>query len=226
MKLRRIFAAIAACAVAATMAISASAADTVTIKGQSDMTKDSKTIGKADTAKAAAVIADFGIDPAKIDTKSIAKITVDVQVDTGYCNGAMGANLDGAWAQTAQIDNTDDKAKTWEWELTGEIDLSSFQIQVWWINPFATYDGETLVSYDKPGTVTMSNLKLLDKDGKEVGVAAGEETKDPSSSEAPKDSSSTASATDKNEPTGATAGLALAGLAIAGAAVVAAKKSK
>ncbi len=228
MKLRRIFAALAACAIAATSVISASAADAITIKGQSDMTKDSGTIGKFDKATephakddltAAVKLSDFGIDAAKIDAKSVVKIEVTVKADTGFCNGAIGANVaGGSWTSASQTyDESSKKTAAWSWELDKELDLASLEVQIHWVNPKATWSatGE-LVSYDGPGTVTISGLKLLDKDGKEVvaaaGGAAGGAGGAGGSSETPK--------------TGASAGLALAGLALAGVAVVATKKSK
>ena len=230
MKLRRIFAALAACAIAATSVISASAANTVTIKSNPDINAAGTDFGKPDPSdshidptygSACFYLKDFGVDTSKIDVKNIAKIQVTIQVDSANANGCIGGNVGGNWASKSWT-NSDTEAHVQEWAPDGEFsDIESLQIQIYWIDPVK----DETKTPTKQGTVTMSDLKLLDKDGKDLLAAAGGTTNNNTNNNSSNNNNGDKK-DNSNKPTGASAGLALAGLALAGVAVVATKKSK
>ncbi len=228
MKLRRIFAAIAACAIAATSVISASAADallTITAEGSAD-----GMVLKGDGNKEG-TNGNYHFFDADIDVSKIDKIVISYEATNidGEASCEIGANTiaKNAWDQITVKVKTG--TSTVEWADIGglmEGDDGIFQFGTGWIAPTnCVWDGSTCTASDK-AEIKVTDVKYYDKDGKDL-LAPAETPADPSSSEAPKDPSSTGAAGGTTNPTtGATAGLALAGLAIAGAAVVAAKKSK
>ena len=230
MKLRRIFAAIAACAVAATMAVSAYAADPLA----KIVTKSDGSAVKMDNQPYPWVQGNYDI--AKVDKIELI-VTTDkigkIQYQIGYNNAAA------EWTASKGTIEADDIKP--EMTITvdkigglGESKDGVFMFGFDWVEPTGCVWEDSKCTASDEGVLTVTGYKLYDKDGKEVGAPAetpkdpssSETPKDPSSSETPKDEGNKNDADDSNKPTGATAGLALAGLAIAGAAVVAAKKSK
>ena len=213
MKLRRIFAALAACAIAATSVISASAADAL-------MTKTGNT---EDAVKYK--VSFEGLTDDQI--KSIAKIEANVSVNTDSVNGCIGYNSASAadpknpWTSVkCEVkSDTAPASGTFVVEFTaGDLAVldadgkisPSVEVQFWWVNPFYDAEGKE----GDPGTATLNSVTFYDASGKAVVPSSGDGKKDGDK----KDNS--------NKPTGASAGLALAGLALAGVAVVATKKSK
>ena len=211
MKLRRIFAAIAACAVAATSIVSASAYLVETKNEES----------AAPEVTVYKYAAKEGVDYSKV-----AKIEAVVTTDD-YVNGTIGVSCDGTWTTCDQQEATGGTATTWTLDGLSGIDSTmdeagtlkedAVQVQFWWLNAGSLYLSSVTL-YDADGNV-------LDQVKDDAPSAPAESTVD-STKPADSTADSTKPADDSNKPTGATAGLALAGLALAGVAVVAAKKSK
>ena len=157
MKLRRIFAGLAAAAVAcAATAITASAA-LLTRKGNDDETTK---VYKVSTE---------GLDLSKLD-----KIIADMTVDTGKVSGCIGyAPVGGDWEQVKQ----ELKDTTGQWVasgLEGKV-AGGVEIQFWWVNPFYDADGNE----GDPGTATIERVQLLDAQGNELTAAAPTEATEP-----------------------------------------------
>ncbi|MBQ3940433.1 MAG: NPXTG-anchored protein [Oscillospiraceae bacterium] len=246
MKMKSVLASLGACAIAlSAMAVSASAAVwNTTGSGNYSVPLD-------------------GIDVTKID-----KIVAEVACDTNYLKGTIGYNDttstgENKWknhgpkteGENGYFDSSAEDGKTvesdvWEWDAKGTVEAGSkIEVQFWWINPHYNEDG---TEGDK-GIGYVNSVKLLDKDGKELGAASDDkkdetkaddkkdetkaddqkdETKTESKSDEKKDDTKTVgtSADDgkKNEPSSKTgdagAGFAIAGLAVAGAAAFVARK--
>lgn len=219
MKLRRIFAALAACAIAATSVISASAADalltvtsesdgsTVVVKGDSSVTKDN---GKYEFLKG-----DYDLE--KID-----KIVMTFEAtNCDSLSARIGANTVTAGGWEDKVINLKPTDTTAEWAGIGGLTASDEGVCKFgfdWVGPTnAVWPSEGVCTSSDKAVVKVTSVKLYDKDGNELvaktagGAAGGSNPTDPSKS---------------NPKTGASAGLALAGLALAGVAVVATKKSK
>ena len=219
MKLRRIFAALAACAIAATSVISASAADAlftvtaeadgenVVIKGDGD---DTQYNGK------------YNFFKGDYDLEKIDKIVVTFEAtNCEEIKFSFGANTvaKGAWSEQ-EVEVKPD-AKTVEWAKIGGLTKSDggvFKLGFNWIKPTnAQWEAPNKWLASDKAEIKITAVKYYDKDGNELvaktagGAAGGSNPTDPPKS---------------NPKTGASAGLALAGLALAGVAVVATKKSK
>ncbi len=235
MKLRRIFAAVAACAIAATSVISASAY-TADVTGDLGM-KDAVTLGteEAQGNWALNLAAPGVLDGVKAEDIYGASVTFTKASIDNYIAEAAGVgggfvwNTTDGWAQkewgnadakkeitlddeNRTITRLDEEPCFTADSVSGAEGTWGQVVVVLWWGPKAGMEIESVSLLGKDGSV----LKTF---GASVAAPAPETPKDdPASSEAPKD--------DSNKPTGATAGLALAGLAIAGVAVVASKKSK
>ena len=240
MKLRRIFAAIAACAVAATMAISAFAAEEHPVVAATFVNKTGKDATLADSGDARQNdykgdntrimfnVADFIPEGVKITDVYGFQLNVSIEGDVskGYGGSfilsSKGKNWQGKdWKNndtSTNVKDGDNKIiRTEEEAYFTDVDVSGADgeyaqiiLDAWW--------GVGV-------TITVNSIDLLDKEGKVLTAPAAAGTGS-SSTTSTTGSSSTANNSTSNPKTGATAGLALAGLAIAGAAVVAAKKSK
>lgn len=252
MKLRRIFAAIAACAVAATMAISASANGNFTgqvgcddavlhgddgtdypvvVNGENWMfdLKVLNSLGLADDIDITAIYG-FSVTFKEMDLSAGAGGAMIMSTKGNNWNAKEWGNADAEKEITLDdnftIARVDDEPffTADDVDPAGDGNYAQFALQSWW-GP----DPE-VVSFSilgKDGTV----MKTFDADHKIEVPAAGDDDKPAdstadSATDKPADSTTDKPADDSNKPTGATAGLALAGLALAGAAVVAAKKSK
>lgn len=155
MKMKRIFAGLAAAAVACAATVMTASAAVFTKTGNGD-----------DTPKVYNVPTD-GLDLSKLD-----KIVANLTVDSGKVSGCIGysdANTD--WAQSAQTLS----ATSGQWvvsNLGGNVS-GGIQIQFWWVNPF--YDAEG--NEGDPGTATVESVQLLDANGNPIGaVQPAEET--------------------------------------------------
>lgn len=115
-----------------------------------------------------------------VDGTKVVKVEMEIEVDSGFCNGFMGANdPDGNWYATDQID-TNGTSDTWTWECDKGIDVESFKVEFWWINP-VTPEGAEQSEEDPAGTVTIKTIKFLDKDGNDLAAASSDPgTDDPS----------------------------------------------
>lgn len=205
MKLRRIFAAIAACAVAATMAISASAAN---FTGSVKITEDASDWWQDTHLDKAKLIGDTPID--QIDY-------IVLKGDTDFTIAYTSVKEYDQW-EWDQTQNKNVKKGTKNWYQSGwegnlpvgkeyKLDPADLDFNA------DGFDFMVAISTDQIGTEYTITWEVVTK-------SAGGDTGSSSTT------SSTANNSTTNPTTGATAGLALAGLAIAGAAVVAAKKSK
>lgn len=245
MNIKKILASTAASVLAVSaMSVAASAAAVdVTVKGQADMSLADDKIGKPETGDSFAWVAKDENFAADVDLSKVKKIEADVTVDSGFANGCIGGNVDGAWASTNWEVSSADKT-TISWELAGT--LEEFQIQVWWMNTLM--DGET---HSGPGTLTISDVRLLDADGKDL-TASGDNTENPPAESTPAESTpaestpaestpaesapaestpaESAPAADTNKPntdTGIEGVAAILGVAVvAGGAMIVAKKRK
>ena len=226
MKLRRIFAALAACAIAATSVISASAA---------------VTLGNANGKDGAEGKYEIDIDPTSESIKKIAGIEVSLTMPDNI--GESGAG--------GQIYFQCEKGFNWKnlnWGFKGELEplncsdgvTLKFDGNVVTITAnFGTpiyADVAEIGAWAKGGveqdwnekyelSVNTDSFKFIDVDGKVIDLSGNGDN----SSNNNNNNSSNNNGDKKdnsNKPTGASAGLALAGLALAGVAVVATKKSK
>ncbi len=221
MKLKKIFAVLAATAIAGSMAISASADD----------------IGSCQTNDKLLYEIDFSNYTGE-DLEKVVKVEADLVCDSGYMNGFMGGNIGGTWTDIGQTEINDTDVHTWTLETpdgglanyildekTGEVSSQPyFKVEIWWVNALEAEEDGTVIT---AGTATLKAVRLLDADGNEVapsGNAGSTET--PADTDKPADSTPSTDdkpATDNSTSTGLV-GLSLAGLAVAGAAVVASKK--
>ena len=100
---------------------------------------------------------------------SITKITADVTLDSDYVNGAIGGNVDGAWA-APQAELTG--SGQFVWEPAGSLVAKEYaEVQFWWVN---NINGDE----STPGTATLTAVTFYDKDGNVVTAGAGEATAD------------------------------------------------
>ena len=214
MSIKKILAAAAASVLTVgAMSVAASAAAlNLTVKGQPDMTLDSNSVGKPEGGDFSWAADDFIGD---IDVSEIVKIEADITVDSGYCNGAIGGNVDGSWDAYNYVVESADKT-TVSWTLDGELD-ETFQIQVWWINPIYDEDGELAGN----GTLTISDVRLLDANGNDLAAAAANPAPTETPTTTPDDTSK------PNTDTGVEGVAAVVGVAVVAAgAMVVAKKRK
>lgn len=222
MKLKKIFAALAATAVAATMSISALAVDIET------------TIDSAAVTPGANFMADF--DAANVDAKESAKVTITFTIadeTAGFGGGFVLSTKANNWV-AVEFGNPDSgkeiiaeaTANAGEYTITREVAADFFDAHV------AGADGEyaqiALQQWWGNAPIVVSEVAVEMKDGSvykfsegPVADEAPEETPDPE--ETP--NGDTAPEEDKN-PNDGLVGLSVAGLAVAGAAVVATKKRK
>ncbi len=209
MKLRRIFAAIAACAIAATSVISASAADN--FKGKVTMDNSANTwwteIAFDDDEKTKSYALSDLIGDTPVDQIDYILFTADTPFKIGYKG-------------TGSYDQVDEDGKP-----TGEKgDWCNFPVEAqkeYKISDMSFGEGFTVKF-----AVSMADAVKFDISWEVVTKNAGGDTGSSSTTSTTGSSSTAPSGGTTNPTTGATAGLALAGLAIAGAAVVASKKSK
>lgn len=138
---------------------------------------------------------------------SITKIVADITVDSEFCNGTIGANVDGAWASMNPQGEINGASGQFVWEPGGSLvaydDDGNFapyaEVQLWWVNPIYDEDGNETGA----GTATVTAVTLYDADGNVVGGG-------------------------DSAPTGDTAPVAYlaAVVALAGVALVASKKAR
>ena len=216
MKLRRIFAAVAACAIAATSVISASAKITNENTGSTNPYKYEFNVELPEGVKHNDV---YGVLLTYTGTAAEGQSNVGaIAWQSGNVNWTQKEfSLPTDEAKDLTVDNNTVKLLNAEPLFAENEEWAQIVIAQWVWND------------DNQMDFAVDSIKLLDKDGNELKAKTttpdSNTDKEEPSSEAPKDES-TKPADDSNKPTGATAGLALAGLAIAGVAVVASKKSK
>lgn len=190
----------------------------------------------------------YGIDIKSLDVEKIDKIVVEITCDTNYVKGTFGFN-DKSTGQWAAHGVTDDGGKMVfisdagkgntvndKWELSGLegtiAEQDEIQVQFWWINPHYNADG----SEGDKGTANIESVKLLDKDGNEVGAKVAETTT--TAAETTTTTTTTGAGTTTTTTSGkkddkkadsaktgdAGVGVAVAALGLAGAAAFAARK--
>ena len=224
MKLRRIFAALAACAIAATSVISASAA---------------VTLGNANGGEGAEGKYQVSIDPASENIKKIAGVEVSLTMPDNISESGAGGQI---YFQCGGFN-----WKNLNWGFKGELEplncsdgvTLKFEGNVVTITAnFGTplFADVNVGDWAQAGveqdwnekyelSVNTDSFKFIDVDGKVIDLSGNGDN----SSNNNNNNSSNNNGDKKdnsNKPTGASAGLALAGLALAGVAVVATKKSK
>ena len=235
MKLRRIFAALAACAIAATSVISASAANgniegTVGLENVVD--GENKAIETGTTWSV-----HLKVLKTQGQLEGIAMSDIygfSVTFDKMDLSGGVG----GAIVMQTQDKTWDDNSKEWGNDgakkpitMTEDFVLTRLETEPFFsdadVDPTNSSHAECcLQTYWGPATVKVVSFSLLGKDGKVLKTfpVAANNTNNNSSNN---NSNNNGDKKDNsNKPTGASAGLALAGLALAGVAVVATKKSK
>ena len=220
MKMTKILASVSACALAASMlVVNAFAADPLATK-----------TGNAESA------VKYVVDFTNIDATKVDKVVVDISVDSGFCNGCIGYNVDGVWTSVDKETPKETTKDQWIVDsLNGALGAEPYmEIQLWWINPFYDEQGNAT---DKEGTATIDAVTLYDASGNVVvaaGESKGDDTKkdDTKKDDTKKDDAKTDN-TKKDDTKKDAAktgdvgvGLALAGLTIAGAAAFVTKKRK
>ena len=230
MKMTKILASVSACALAASMlVVNAFAADPLATK-----------TGNAESA------VKYVVDFTNIDATKVDKVVVDISVDSGFCNGCIGYNVDGVWTSVDKETPKETTKDQWIVDsLNGALGAEPYmEIQLWWINPFYDEQGNAT---DKEGTATIDAVTLYDASGNVVvaaGESKGDDTKkdDTKTDDTKKDDAKTDNTkkddtkkdnTKKDDTKKDAAktgdvgvGLALAGLTIAGAAAFVTKKRK
>ena len=230
MKMTKILASVSACALAASMlVVNAFAADPLATK-----------TGNAESA------VKYVVDFTNIDATKVDKVVVDISVDSGFCNGCIGYNVDGVWTSVDKETPKETTKDQWIVDsLNGALGAEPYmEIQLWWINPFYDEQGNAT---DKEGTATIDAVTLYDASGNVVvaaGESKGDDTKkdDTKKDDTKKDDAKTDNTkkddtkkdnTKKDDTKKDAAktgdvgvGLALAGLTIAGAAAFVTKKRK
>lgn len=225
MKLKKIFAALAATAVAATMSISALAVDIET------------TIDSDAVTPGANFMADF--DAANVDAKESAKVTITFTIadeTAGFGGGFVLSTKANNWV-AVEFGNADSgkeiiaeaTANAGEYTITREVAADFFDAHV------AGAEGEyaqiALQQWWGNAPIVVTEVAVEMKDGSvykfsegPVADEAPEETPDPEEDE----DGDTAPEEEEDDNAGNTGlvGLSVAGLAVAGAAVVATKKRK
>ena len=221
MKLRRIFAALAACAIAATSVISASADDSKAITskiGDSIAEINSDGSGKI-TFTVAGGEAKDGVFK-DVDFTKIASIELTLSwadADEVWAGGSVALQTEGnTWDEVGQWTKGADPSspKAFENVESGKAFTvkvpDDFKADTWYKICIQNYG--VPVSVDKIVLKDAAGTVLFDS------AAPAANNNNSNNNGDKKDNS--------NKPTGASAGLALAGLALAGVAVVATKKSK
>ena len=235
MKMTKILARVSVCALAASaMAISAFAADPLATK-----------TGNAESA------VKYVVDFTNIDATKVDKVVVDISVDSGFCNGCIGYNVDGVWTSVDKETPKETTKDQWIVDsLNGALGAEPYmEVQLWWVNPFYDEQGNET---DKEGTATIDAITLYDASGNVVvatGESKGDDTKkddtkkdDTKKDDTKKDDTKTDNTKKDDAKTDNTkkdntkkdaaktgdagVGLALAGLTIAGAAAFVTKKRK
>ena len=230
MKMTKILASVSACTLAASMlVVNAFAADPLATK-----------TGNAESA------VKYVVDFTNIDATKVDKVVVDISVDSGFCNGCIGYNVDGVWTSVDKETPKETTKDQWIVDsLNGALGAEPYmEIQLWWINPFYDEQGNAT---DKEGTATIDAVTLYDASGNVVvaaGESKGDDTKkdDTKKDDTKKDDAKTDNTkkddtkkdnTKKDDTKKDAAktgdvgvGLALAGLTIAGAAAFVTKKRK
>ena len=225
MKMTKILASVSACALAASMlVVNAFAADPLATK-----------TGNAESA------VKYVVDFTNIDATKVDKVVVDISVDSGFCNGCIGYNVDGVWTSVDKETPKETTKDQWIVDsLNGALGAEPYmEIQLWWINPFYDEQGNAT---DKEGTATIDAVTLYDASGNVVvaaGESKGDDTKtddtkkddtkkdDTKKDDTKKDDAKTDNTKKDDTKKGDVGvGLALAGLTIAGAAAFVTKKRK
>ena len=220
MKISKILASVSVCALAASaMAISAVAADPLATK-----------TGNAESA------VKYVVDFTNIDATKVDKVVVDISVDSGFCNGCIGYNVDGVWKSVVKETPKETQKDQWIVDsLNGALGAEPYmEVQLWWVNPFYDEQGNET---DKDGTATIDAITLYDTSGNVVvatvesqgGYTKTDDTKkdDTKKDNAQSDYTKQDDTQKDAAKTGdAGVGLALAGLPIAGAAAFVTKKRK
>lgn len=214
MKLNKIFAVMAATAIAGSMAISASAADLGT---------------RPSDGENFIYNVDFTGYTGE-DLEKVVKVEAEIDLTSDYCNGCIGGNINGAWAKVDQ-ETSASGTDVWTMEIadgglanyvldeeTNEVSSQPYmEVQLWWVNPLYDDDGNEA----GVGVCTLKSVKFIDADGNEVVPSSNADTDKDTDTD-------TETPAEKNDGDTSTstglAGLSLAGLAVAGAAVVASKK--
>lgn len=175
MKLTKVFAGVAAAAVAVSSLAVSAFADVLMSK-------------TGNTSSAEKYSIDFtGYTEEQLGTVKV--IEADVTIDTDFANGTIGGNIEGTWASLAQFEVSEDTTVTWE--LPGSLvsydadgNFAPYaEVQFWWVNNIPDTEDE--------GTVALTAVRLLDADGNEVlpEAAIGEstDTVEPGETEEPSD---------------------------------------
>ncbi len=94
---------------------------------------------------------------------SVTKIVADITVDSGYCNGTIGASSGGSWVSIngedgTEINGSGETSGQFVLELTNGLD-SYCEVQIWWVNP---------ISESETGTATLTAITLYDSSGNVV----------------------------------------------------------
>ncbi len=106
---------------------------------------------------------------------SITKIVADVTVDSGYCNGTIGGNVDGVWTSMnpqGEVSGDGETSGQFVWEFDGSLaaydeegNLSPYaEVQFWWVNPFYDENGDEAGA----GTATLTAVTFYDASGNVV----------------------------------------------------------
>ncbi len=176
MKLTKVFAGVAAAAVAVSSLAVSAFADVLMSK-----------TGNTSSAEKYA-IPFTGLTEEQVATVKTIEADVDL-VDTDYVNGTIGGNIDGGWSTNGQFELNEDVTVTWE--LPGSLvsydadgNFAPYaEVQFWWVNNIPDTEDE--------GTVALTAVRLLDADGNEVlpEAAIGEstDTVEPGETEDPSD---------------------------------------
>lgn len=157
--------------------------------------------------------------------ESVVQAVADVTVDSGYCNGTIGANLGGDWSSMnpqGEVSGDGETSGQFVWDLDGSLvsydddgNLAPYmEVQLWWVNPFYDEDG----AESGEGTATVTAVTLYDASGNVVlSTSTGAATDD-----------TTDDASDGSTDSGDTAPVAYlaAVVALAGVALVASKKAR
>lgn len=165
MKSRRILAAVLApvCAVSAMAVVASAESEFTTVTGNGSPESGNILIGSA-------------LDG--IDATAVAKVvvTLDSTSNGGGFNGCIGLNnADGDWTASSQLDYTAE-SKEWSFDVDGVPDVSSLQVQVWWMDG-AEWNNDT-EQWDGDATISVESVKFLDKDGNELKAPADDESSD------------------------------------------------
>ncbi len=112
--------------------------------------------------------------------ESVTQAVADVTVDSGYCNGTIGANLGGAWSSMnpqGEVSGDGETSGQFVWDIDGSLvsydddgNLAPYmEVQLWWVNPMYDEDGNE----GDAGTATLTAVTLYDADGNVVLSVGG-----------------------------------------------------